>query len=66
MPYVNSTAIARIEHDPNSRHLQIWFRESSGPYTYFNVPESVYRAFLTAPSKGQYFNDHIRDQYSRA
>ena len=66
MPYVNSTAIAQIEYNSSSHRLQIWFRESGGPYTYFNVPEKAYLAFLASPSKGQYFNDHIRDRYSRA
>lgn len=63
MPYVSSTAISRIEYDSGSAQLHIWFRESGGPYTYYNVPQSVYEAFLAAPSKGQFFNDHIRDQY---
>lgn len=64
MPYVNSSAILRIEYDAGLRQLHIWFRESGGPYTYYGVPPNVYEAFLRAPSKGQFYNDHIRDQYS--
>lgn len=66
MPYVNSTAIARIECESSLRHLQIWFHESGGPYTYFEVPGDIYQAFLAAPSKGQFFNDYIRDRYNRS
>lgn len=60
MPYVNSSAIARIEWA--NRTLSIWFHES-GRYDYYGVPESVYQAFLASPSKGAFFNDHIRDRY---
>ncbi|MCA8902453.1 MAG: KTSC domain-containing protein [Hyphomonas sp.] len=60
MPSVSSTAIRRIEW--SSGTLSIWFRES-GRYDYFGVPESVYLAFLAARSKGQFYNDHIRDRY---
>lgn len=64
MPYVSSSAINRIEYEPASADLQIWFNESGGPYTYIGVPESVYRAFLAASSKGTFFNEYIRDRYS--
>lgn len=60
MPYVNSSAIARIEWSGGT--LSIWFH-ASGRYDYYGVPESVYLAFLAARSKGQFFNDRIRDRY---
>lgn len=60
MPYVRSSAIARIEWDNGT--LSIWFHES-GRYDYYGVPESVYEAFIAAPSKGQFFHDHIKDRY---
>lgn len=62
MPYVNSSAISRIEWSGGT--LSIWFRET-GRYDYYDAPERVYLSFLNAPSKGQFFNDHIRDQYGR-
>ena len=61
MPYVNSSAISRIEW--NAGVLSIWFVES-GRYDYYGVPEALYTAFLAAPSKGQFFNEYIRDQYA--
>ena len=63
MPYVQSSAIRRIEYDDARGVLQIWFQESGGPYNYPGVPRSLYERFLNASSKGSFFNDHIRDRY---
>jgi len=41
----------------------VTFRESGKTYTFCRVPEGVYEAFISASSKGQYFNDHIKDRY---
>lgn len=65
MPYVSSSAIYRIEYDPETQRLHIWFRASGGPYTYYDVPERVYRAFLASSSKGVFFAQHIRDRHGR-
>jgi len=63
VPYVVSTAVSRIEFASGT--MAVWFVESGGPYTYYGVPEQVYRAFLAAASKGRFFNDHIKDRYGR-
>ena len=60
MPYVSSSAISRIEWDGGT--LSIWFCES-GRYDYPGVPQHIYNAFLAAPSKGTYYNNHIKDRY---
>lgn len=60
MPYVTSSAMTRIEW--SNGVLSIWFT-GSGRYDYPGVPEDVYLAFLAAPSKGQFYNDHIKDRY---
>ena len=60
MPYVQSSAMSRVEWSGGT--LTIWFAQGK-PYNYYGVPESVYLALLQAPSKGEYFNDHIRDRY---
>ncbi|MDF2813174.1 MAG: hypothetical protein K0S56_4205 [Microvirga sp.] len=62
MPEVISSAIQRIEYDAGARKLHVVFHET-GAYTYYVVPRSVYEAFLNAPSKGQFFNERIRDRY---
>jgi hypothetical protein len=62
MPHVISSAIARIEYDELSRELQVTF-VGGRTYTYYDVPRDVYVGFVNAPSKGQYFNDRIKDRY---
>lgn len=32
-------------------------------YEYYGVPRSVYSTFLSAPSKGKYFNAYVRGHY---
>ncbi len=63
MPQVTSSAISPIEYDRPTAELWVWFNGGRGPYTHFNVPESMYHAFLAAPSKGSFFGEHIRDSY---
>ncbi len=65
VPRVISSAIARLDYDPGLRVLTVVFRET-GAYAYFDVPPEVYDAFLAAPSKGVFFNRHIRDRYAYA
>jgi KTSC domain-containing protein len=62
MPRVESSMIRRIEYEEAARELEITFT-SGRTYVYFDVPKSVYDRFLKATSKGQFFNDHIKDQY---
>lgn len=61
MPYVNSDAIDRIEWANGT--LTIWFTGNATGYRCPNVPQSTYIDFLSARSKGQFYNDHIKDQY---
>jgi len=61
LPYVNSSAITRIEWENNT--LTIWFTGNAVGYDYYGVPEHVYLDFLNAHSIGQYYNDYIKDQY---
>ena len=57
---VNSSNIASIDWENGT--LEVEFHDS-GVYQYSGVSESVYRAFLSAYSKGSYFHDHIKDRY---
>lgn len=63
MPYLNSSAVSRVEYNPRTRILSIWFVESGGPYDYHGVPAHLYAGLLSASSAGSYFNAFIRDQY---
>ena len=62
MPSVGSAAVSRIAYNERDRKLFITFRET-GTYTYFDVPREEYEAFVASPSKGDFFNDRIRDRY---
>jgi hypothetical protein len=60
---VPSTVIRSFAYDPASRRLTVVFR-SGRRYTYLDVPGEVYRELRGAFSKGEYFNEHIRDQFA--
>jgi hypothetical protein len=57
---VVSTSIASVGFDTDDGTLEVEFAGGS-VYRYRNVEEDVYDRFLTAPSKGAFFNEHIRD-----
>lgn len=59
---VESSNLASVGYDASSATLEIEFR-SGGIYQYFDVPESVYRELMEAPSQGKFFHVHIRDKY---
>jgi hypothetical protein len=55
---VDSSVIRLIGYDRDSSTLLVVFRDGH-VYEFFLVPPSVYEAFLQAPSKGRFFNDHF-------
>jgi hypothetical protein len=59
---VDSSTVAGIGYDNTSMTLEVAFTGGT-LYQYFNVPRSVYRKFMKADSKGQFFNAEIRDAY---
>ena len=63
MQPVNSRNIRLVGYDAEGQLLVIEFR-SGGIYQYSNVPETVHRRLIQASSKGSYFHQAIRDQYS--
>lgn len=64
MPTFESTAVTRAEYDAQTAVLSLWFTGSGGPYDYFLVPGRVFDGLCRAPSKGTYYNQHIRDRYT--
>jgi lysyl-tRNA synthetase class 2 len=62
MPFVESSAIARVDYDDAAQMLRVRFM-SGRRYRYADVPREVYERFVAAPSKGQFFNAEIRDRY---
>jgi lysyl-tRNA synthetase class 2 len=62
MPALDSSAIQYVNYD-DARHSLFVVFSTERKYIYLDVPEEIYRAFLTAPSAGRFFNAEIRDHY---
>lgn len=58
----HSIAIQEFDYDEPKKILRITF-ENGGVYQYHDVPSNIYKGLKDAPSKGQYFNQKIRDQF---
>lgn len=63
--FTDSSAILGAEYDDATSTLRIWFAHRRHAYDYYGVPRQVYENLCAAASKGEYFNDHIRDYYGR-
>lgn len=50
-----------MAYDPDTQTLSVWFRPSGRRHDYFEVPAVAYDALRRSPSRGRYFNAHIRD-----
>jgi hypothetical protein len=59
---VLSREIEWIGYEHKRNMLQVEFIVGS-IYQYENVPETVYREFLTAPSYGRFFESNIKNKY---
>jgi hypothetical protein len=59
---VDSTVIAAVEYSPEAA-LDIEFT-SGARYRYFAVPAQLFHRFLSAESKGTFFNRYIRPHHS--
>ena len=59
---VRSSAISFVGYDPASRRMRIAFVQGH-TYDFCGVPEHVFSGLLSARSKGNYYNAHIRDRY---
>ena len=57
-----SSVIRKFDYDPQAHKLAVTF-VSGRRYAYLGVPEEVASNFRKAFSKGEYFNDAIRDHY---
>ncbi|WP_287345171.1 KTSC domain-containing protein [Mesorhizobium sp.] len=54
----------RVNYDPATRTLSVWFVPSGNRYDFNDVPPQTYAAFRKAWLKGRFFNAFIRDRYS--
>ena len=62
-----SETLAAAVYDDTQETLQLDFRDGTR-YVYSRVHSDLFRAMLAAPSKGRFFNQHIRRilPYSKA
>ncbi len=59
---VTSSMITAVGYDSQSAILEIEFRNGRA-YQYFDVPEFLYRGFMLADSKGEYFSRRIDNRF---
>ena len=57
-----STSLFKAAYDDQRAILQIQFRDGN-TYDYASVPPELFQALLAAPSKGVFFNHHIRGRF---
>lgn len=62
MPRIQSSMMTSAEYDEDARALDITFT-SGKTYRYLNVPVEIYVELLDAESKGEFFNENIRDAF---
>lgn len=60
---MSSTVIRSFAYDARNRRLRIVF-QSGRRYTYEEVPPDIFAALENSLSKGEFFNAHIRDNFS--
>ena len=58
-----STAIRHIDYEAARRALTVTF-VTGRRYVYQQVLPEIFTAFVSAPSKGTFFNAEIRDAYA--
>jgi hypothetical protein len=59
---VASSSIASVGYDADEVTLEVEF-VTGRIYRYVGVPGYIHDAFMTAPSKGQFFNAFVRNRY---
>jgi hypothetical protein len=62
---VESSLMTDVQYDEKTRELDIRFT-SGKTYRYFDVPKKVYSGLLRAKSKGEFFNEEIKEIYQYA
>jgi len=60
--FMPSSVIRTFQYDLRQRELELLF-VSGRRYRYHDVPEDIWREMRQAFSKGEFFNEHIRDQF---
>ena len=59
---VASSNIRSIGYDATTQTLEVEF-QSGWVYQYYGVPEFIHQEIMSAPSKGQFLNQYIKNAY---
>ena len=59
---VASSSVRTVGYDEPAQTLEVEFLNGR-VYQYYGVQEDIHSRFMTAPSKGQFFKIHIKNQY---
>lgn len=59
---VHSSTLRSVGYDADTNILELEFI-SREVYKYYNVPGGKYLGLMIAPSKGSFFNEHIKDNH---
>lgn len=60
---MESSAIEKIEYNPESLRLSVYFTNNPTRYNFDNVPAVLVEQFRTAESAGKFYNSEIRNKY---
>lgn len=60
--FVTCEKVKYIKYEEKTSTLEVGFKSDS-MYRYFDVPQEIYLNFLEAPSKIEFFETQIKDQY---
>lgn len=62
---VDSSFVHEVSYNENSRILRVKIRSQGTirTYKFINVPKNVYDNFMSAPSKGNFFNNIIKRKF---
>lgn len=55
----DSSAISRATYHPGDRTLDVWYK-GGDRYSYFGVPEEIYRGLCEAESAGEFVNLYVK------
>lgn len=62
---VESTAICKLEYEPETKLAKIYFNSNPNlGYDFFDVPEEKVTAFAASESKGRYYHQNLK-MYAR-
>ncbi|MDR2666727.1 MAG: KTSC domain-containing protein [Holosporales bacterium] len=60
MEPVDSSDLACVGYENGTMHISF---QNGGLYAYYNVPMSIHRELMNAPSHGRYFHTYIKGKY---